>query len=106
MPSAGIDPAPNENATELPPLEWVDGEPQFRLFVAGPSGAGKTVFLASLYNQLLAAGNSSQFYVRLASREQDIDLREKYDTIRYSEDWPMGNVVSSEYVFKCFHASK
>jgi Double-GTPase 2 len=90
----------------LPPLEYVDGEPQFRLFVAGAKNSGKSVFLASLYNQLAAAGNGSCFYARLTSDCDARRLKEKFEMIRDSrENWPPGDASKTEYVFRCFYIS-
>ena len=90
----------------LPPLERIDGEPQFRFFVAGARASGKTVFLASLYNQLAVTGNSSHFYARLASDANDISLREKFNLIRdATQSWPPGDADATEYVFICFYLS-
>jgi hypothetical protein len=65
-----------ENAPEvkseidIPALEVVEGEPQFRLFVAGARGSGKTVFLAALQNQLAVPSPKNCFYARLTSPDR------------------------------------
>jgi hypothetical protein len=88
----------------LPPVEIVEGQPQFRLFVAGASGSGKTVFLASLYNQLGVASDSFPFYVEVEPRPQADDLEEKFRQICESDqNWPDATPDVSNYVFRCFH---
>ena len=70
-PAAGI----ARQSTHDPPLELVDGEPQFRFFVAGARASGKTVFLASLHNQLAVPGQDNFFHARLTSEESANYLR-------------------------------
>jgi hypothetical protein len=88
------------------PLELVDGEPQFRLFVAGARAAGKTVFLASLHNQLAVPSQDNFFHARLTSEESANYLRRNFDIIRDpGQNWPLGTAGASEYVFQCLHTS-
>ena len=95
---------PGNLAPDLPALEWFDGEPQFRLFVGGPSTAGKTVFLASLHKNLAVTGKKNAFYAKLTSDNHAEALFAKVDSIINPEmGWPIGNRVASEYVFRCFH---
>lgn len=92
-----------EPAFKLPPLEEVNGEPQFRLFVVGSKAAGKTVFLASLYNMLTVSGLESKYFADL--EEQDARYLESIlDRITdLSKEWPEGNIDVATYVFRCFH---
>jgi hypothetical protein len=88
----------------LPPLEYFDGEPQFRFFVAGAGASGKTVFLASMYKNLTVTGQKSKYYAELTSQRDIQTLREKIEQILdSSRDWPRGNVDATDYVFRCFH---
>jgi hypothetical protein len=92
--------------THYPPLKLVDGEPQFRFFVAGARAAGKTVFLASLHNQLAVPGQNNFFHARLTSEDSANYLRRNFDIIREPGlNWPLGTAGASEYVFQCFHTS-
>jgi hypothetical protein len=101
-PAAGI----ARQSTHDPPLELVDGEPQFRFFVAGARASGKTVFLASLHNQLAVPGQDNFFHARLTSEESANYLRRNFDIIREPGlIWPLGTADASEYVFQCFHSS-
>lgn len=89
-------------ADRLPPLERIDGEPQFKLFVAGARASGKTVFLAALNNQIGVAGNESYFIARLTSSDLANDLQEKFYQISdASRDWPPGSSDATDYIFKC-----
>ena len=91
-------------AADLPPLEWYDDEPQFRLFVGGPSTAGKTVFLASLHKSLVVPGKNSTFFAKLTSEMHAHALFDRIDGIINPEaGWPEGDRIAKEYVFRCFH---
>ena len=99
---------PNNDAvtmsSDVPMLEWFDGEPQFRLFVAGPSTAGKTVFLASLHKSLAVQGKKNTYFAKLTSDAQSEALFGKVDSIMNPEEgWPDSDTISKEYVFRCFH---
>src|SRR5262245_23558083 len=76
----------------FPPIPFVDGEPVFRMFVLGTRGAGKTVFLASLYNQLKTQDDSRNNYsVVVTSGEHRGFLIDTYDQIiNTNADWPIG----------------
>jgi len=88
----------------LPPIELVDGEPVFRVFVLGTGNAGKTVFLASLYKQLSLFNRRNYYRVWLDSDEQRDSLQGKYEEIaRPDADWPTGTLGPTDYDFRCFY---
>ncbi len=100
-------PQSRSDETSFPPIERLDGEPVFRMFVLGTRGSGKTVFLASLYNQLKTQSDARNNFRVEASDEQRDLLIEKYDAVRnVDRDWPPGDVDATDYEFRCIHTAK
>ncbi len=94
-------PQSRSDETSFPPIERLDGEPVFRMFVLGTRGSGKTVFLASLYNQLKTQSDARNNFRVEASDEQRDLLIEKYDAVRnVDRDWPPGDVDATDYEFR------
>lgn len=93
-------------AANDPAVELVDGEPQFRLFVAGARGSGKTVFLASLHNLLSVPTKDNFFHATLTSDASADYLSRNFDVIRDpKKTWPPGTPDTMEYVFRCLYSS-
>src|SRR5262245_6249115 len=92
----------------FPPIPFVDGEPVFRMFVLGTRGAGKTVFLASLYNQLKIQDDGRNNYsVVVESGEHRGFLIDTYDQIvNTNADWPIGTADITDFEFQCIYSSK
>src|SRR5262249_11227850 len=80
-------------------IPFVDGEPVFRMFVLGTRGAGKTVFLASLYNQLKTQDDGRNNYsVVVESGEHRGFLIDTYDQIvNTNADWPIGTADITDF---------
>ena len=87
----------------LPPLESFDGDRQFRLFVAGASASGKTVFLASLYKSLTVPGRNKYFAQLLLPADAEYLRRQIAKIVDPRLTWPDSDVTAHEYVFKCSH---
>ena len=62
----------------------------YNIITLGPSGAGKTVFLASLFKQLSTATQEG-FFLELPDNEQRKNFNEIYSIIiGEDQDWPSG----------------
>ncbi|MEG4033072.1 hypothetical protein QUA03_04475 [Microcoleus sp. S36b_A4] len=74
----------------------------YRVIMLGPRGSGKTVFLASMYNQLCTQGEGG-FFLELESVEKSKQLHDLYTQIAFEEKWPLGTRRSevSEWTFTC-----
>ncbi len=79
----------------------------FRVFVLGTTGAGKTAFLASMYNKLAVQDPRIAFFLDVPDRERKILTRTYQRLADPHKDWPRGTLPSevSEWVFTCTHAS-
>jgi len=107
---------PEKNVPELPrgtpaisgfaPLPEMGGAPLFQVFVLGTRGAGKTVFLASLY-KLLSTLDISGNNFRLICRDMK-SLKQLNETYRrmanLKQGWPPGSFSIQEYIFDCVHS--
>jgi hypothetical protein len=72
---------------------------EFKIFTLGASGAGKTCFMASLYNRLKSNTIDLGFYLRV-SGEQHARLTQIYNTMTDSAgDWPPGTVNERQWTF-------
>jgi hypothetical protein len=77
--------------------------PIFQVFVLGTRGAGKTVFLSSLYNLLSTQDARNKFYLE-CDVESRIQLMNTYQCIANPHrGWPEGTSNTKEYIFNCFH---
>lgn len=74
----------------------------YTVIMLGPRGSGKTVFLASMYNQLCTQGEGG-FFLELESVEKSKQLHDIYTQIAFEEKWPLGTRRSevSEWTFTC-----
>lgn len=74
----------------------------YTVLMLGPRGSGKTVFLASMYNQLCTQGEGG-FFLELESVEKSKQLHDIYTQIAFEEKWPLGTRRSevSEWTFTC-----
>ncbi|MBW7968879.1 hypothetical protein [Bradyrhizobium sp. BR 10289] len=77
--------------------------PVFQVFVLGTRGAGKTVFLSSLYNLLSVQDARNKFHLE-CDVESRIQLMDTYQCIANPHrGWPDGTSKTVEYVFSCIH---
>jgi hypothetical protein len=88
-----------------PPSTWPSrvGVPTFKVVVVGPPGSGKTLLLASLFNQLNYLRGGRSYYLR-ASPEQRLTLSAVYRTLSDTrQGWPHATRVSefTDYRFDC-----
>ncbi|MDM3861615.1 MAG: hypothetical protein PT118_17660 [Aphanizomenon gracile PMC644.10] len=74
----------------------------YKIVALGASGAGKTVFLSSLYKELSTQGKYG-FYVDVENRNQQKKLNQIYTQIITGTTWPAGTKYSefSEWKFTC-----
>lgn len=74
----------------------------YTVIMLGPRGSGKTVFLASMYNQLCTQGEGG-FFLEVDSAEKSKRLHDIYTQIAFEEKWPLGTRRSevSEWTFTC-----
>ncbi|MEA5592840.1 GUN4 domain-containing protein [Rivularia sp. UHCC 0363] len=72
----------------------------FKIVTLGASGAGKTVFLASLFKELSIQKNSS-FKLEVKNSSQRKLLNSIYTHIITQETWPPGTKNISELTFNC-----
>ncbi len=80
-------------------------EGTFRIFVLGTSGAGKTTFLASMYNRMSVQHPDVGFYLDVSEEQRKV-LTKKYRQLADPErDWPAATLRSevSEWTFRCTH---
>jgi len=72
----------------------------FNIMTLGASGAGKTVFLASMYKALSIQSNSS-FKLDIQEPQQRKLLNSTYTQILTGDTWPPGTRDISEWTFTC-----
>ena len=72
----------------------------YRIFTLGTSGAGKTCFMASMFNRLSSYKPDIGFYLEVPDNKQRILLQNVYNemTDPYNE-WPSGTVGESQWHF-------
>lgn len=81
-----------------------DETPVFRILVLGTRGAGKTVFLASLYNKLCVYDPLQQYCLSCERLEQQRELQEIFrQTTEIGSPWPKGTRNVTEYSFLARH---
>ncbi len=75
---------------------------KYKILTLGASGAGKTVFWASLFKNLSIQGEYG-FYLEVQERNQQKRLNQIYTEIITGETWPKGTKYSevSEWTFTC-----
>lgn len=83
---------------DFPPIERRGGVSQFKLLALGTRGAGKTVFLSALFNQLKTINDS--FYVITTDPASRAKLLNTYNMIKGVEaGWPEGSREPIRYEF-------
>jgi Double-GTPase 2 len=80
-----------------------DETPVFRILVLGTRRAGKTVFLASLYNKLCVYDPLQQYYLSCEHLEQQRDLQLIYQKLVNFGVWPLGTPTVTHYSFLARH---
>lgn len=76
----------------------------YKIVVLGPSGAGKTVYLASMFYRLRIPSDSRRFFLTTTTPQQRGRLLQYLDQIRnIQEDFPPGNEFRdvTEWEFNC-----
>lgn len=97
-----------DNEAALPaPIPAVNGDGMFQVFVLGTRGAGKTVFLASLFKSMqVQDSNENNFVLTCPDTKTFNNLNSIYTQISNPiADWPAGTMAKQEYVFDCEHMS-
>ncbi len=72
----------------------------FRIITLGPSGAGKTVFLGSLFKQLSTQGKEG-FFLEVSDARKIRELNKIYTEVVTGERWPSGTRNVTEWTFDC-----
>lgn len=72
----------------------------FRIITLGPSGAGKTIFLGSLFRQLSTQGKEG-FFLEVADFQKTNLLNTIYTEIVTGKEWPSGTRNVQEWTFSC-----
>lgn len=72
----------------------------FKIITLGPSGAGKTVFLGSLFKQLSTQGKEG-FFLEVADARKIRELNTIYAEVVTGEKWPSGTRNVTEWTFTC-----
>lgn len=90
---------------DLSSLSVLKDDTMFQVFVLGTRGAGKTVFLASLFHLLSTQDRTgNNFILSCADIKNQNQLRSTFQQISNPEqDWPAGTHASQEYIFDCEH---
>lgn len=77
--------------------------PTLNVLTLGLDGAGKTVFLASLFHRMSVYRESHGFALR-TTEELSASLLEQYQMIASPrQKFPLGNVAVQEYIFDCVY---
>ena len=71
----------------------------------GSSGAGKTVYLASLYRKLGLAGDAN-YYIQPEKGKEIILTHLINKVVQPGSEWPVGTRKLDEWIFKCFVTNK
>lgn len=74
----------------------------YNIITLGPSGAGKTVFLASLFKSLSIQGEHG-FFLEVEDNKKQTFLNKIYTEVISGETWPRGTMRGevTEWVFTC-----
>jgi hypothetical protein len=74
----------------------------YKIIVLGTSGAGKTVFLASLFNKLAIQKSGIGFFLRLPHNQKNAPVN-VYNTLvdANNPSWPKGTREESQWDFTC-----
>jgi hypothetical protein len=89
----------------LSPLPVIKDNMTFQVLVLGTRGAGKTVFLASLFHLLSTQKRKGNNFILSCSDTKNlVQLRNVFNEISNPQKgWPPGTHTSQEYVFDCEH---
>ena len=82
--------------------------PEFRVFVLGTRGSGKTVLLSAIQQRLSVQSEEIGFYLEVPSDRDRIFLTQQYDQIADpNQPWPMGTTHDEvkEFAFQCAHST-
>jgi hypothetical protein len=72
----------------------------YNVVILGPSGAGKTVYLGSLFKQLSTQGEKG-FFLNVLDPKQKLLLNTVYTQIITGDQWPLGTRSLSNWEFDC-----
>ena len=72
----------------------------YKIITLGTSGAGKTVFLGSLFKQLSTQGEEG-FFLKVADIKKEQKLRKIYTEISAGDIWPDGTRDVTDWTFTC-----
>jgi WD40 repeat protein len=72
----------------------------YKIITLGTSGAGKTVFLGSLFKQLSIQGEKG-FFIEVADSEKRKELITIYTKVISGEKWPSGTRKLTDWTFNC-----
>lgn len=74
----------------------------YNIITLGPSGAGKTVFLASLFKSLSIQGEHG-FFLEVEDNKKQTFLNKIYTEVISGETWPRGTMRGevTQWVFTC-----
>jgi len=73
----------------------------YSLTILGPSGSGKSIFLASFYKVLSISGDFG-FFIDVQDPMKRQSLNKIYADLTVGEIWPSGTRNISEWVFTCY----
>jgi hypothetical protein len=88
------------------PVASVFEVPKFTVFVLGMRGAGKTVFLASMYHHLLAYNEGRGYFVRCLDEQSSSELLDHFNELTAPDGWPEATQGSKKYIFECCYLPK
>jgi hypothetical protein len=81
--------------------------PTFSVFVLGTRGSGKTVFMASMFQRLLAYSEERGYYLRCTDEKLKRRLLETSSKVlAVDQGWPDANMNAIEYPFECAYETK
>ena len=72
----------------------------YKIITLGTSGAGKTVFLGSLFKQLSIQGEKG-FFIEVADDKKRKELNTIYAEVITGEKWPAGTRKVTDWTFNC-----
>lgn len=79
---------------------------KFKVFVAGTSGAGKTAFLASMYNRMSAELHELGFYLETSPSGANLLIKKYQELVNPEKPWPPGTDDVTEWDFSCRNFAK
>jgi hypothetical protein len=80
---------------------------KFSVFVLGMRGAGKTVFVSSMYRRLMTYSDKRGYYLRCMNERLSAELIETFNEVeRPNSGWPPSTQSAIEYNFECAYVPK